>query len=113
MTFAAHDAIKTGWILVSDTAWPGYDIVPRCIMAGCTMLISEAANQGGASGPGDCTLTGVPARTDSRTQGARSGSQLAIKGRLPWNRSTSAPWHSIIHCMACFAFWFGCMHCRH
>jgi len=43
--FAAHDAIKNGWILISDTAWPGYDIVPRYIMAGYTMLISEGANQ--------------------------------------------------------------------
>ena len=47
VTFAAHDAMKHGWILVSDTAWPGYDIVPRYIMAGYTMLISEAANQWG------------------------------------------------------------------
>lgn len=45
VTFAAHDARKNGWILVSDTAWPGYEIVPRYIMAGYTMLISEAANQ--------------------------------------------------------------------
>lgn len=45
VAFAAHDAIKNGWILVSDTAWPGYDIVPRYIMAGYTILISEAANQ--------------------------------------------------------------------
>ena len=45
VTFAAHDAIRNGWILVSDTAWPGYETVPKYIMAGYTMLIFEAANQ--------------------------------------------------------------------
>jgi diaminopropionate ammonia-lyase len=43
--FAAQDATKNGWIIVSDTAWPGYEIVPRYIMAGYTMLIAEAADQ--------------------------------------------------------------------
>ncbi len=47
VTFAAHDARRNGWILVSDTAWSGYETVPRYIMAGYTMLISETTNQWG------------------------------------------------------------------
>jgi diaminopropionate ammonia-lyase len=30
------------WTLISDTAWPGYETVPRHIMLGYTMLMAEA-----------------------------------------------------------------------
>jgi diaminopropionate ammonia-lyase len=42
---AKHAAERNGWIVISDTAWPGYETVPRYIMAGYTMLIAEAAQQ--------------------------------------------------------------------
>jgi diaminopropionate ammonia-lyase len=42
---AAREAERNGWILVSDTAWPGYEAVPRYIMAGYTMLMAEVARQ--------------------------------------------------------------------
>jgi diaminopropionate ammonia-lyase len=45
VALAADDARKNGWIMVSDTAWPGYETVPRYIMAGYTMLVSEASEQ--------------------------------------------------------------------
>jgi diaminopropionate ammonia-lyase len=32
-----------GWTIVSDTAWPGYDTIPRWIMAGYTEIFEEAA----------------------------------------------------------------------
>jgi len=42
---AARDAEAHGWTLISDTAWPGYETIPRYIMAGYTMLMIEAASQ--------------------------------------------------------------------
>jgi diaminopropionate ammonia-lyase len=42
---AAADADRYGWVLVSDTSWPGYELVPRHIMAGYTILFAEAAHQ--------------------------------------------------------------------
>jgi len=41
----ARDAEAQGWVLISDTAWPGYEEVPRLIMTGYTMLMIEAAEQ--------------------------------------------------------------------
>jgi diaminopropionate ammonia-lyase len=42
---AASAAQARNCILISDTSWPGYEIVPRHIMAGYTMLMAEAATQ--------------------------------------------------------------------
>jgi diaminopropionate ammonia-lyase len=38
----ARDADTHGWLVISDTAWPGYETVPRLIMAGYTMMMIEA-----------------------------------------------------------------------
>jgi diaminopropionate ammonia-lyase len=38
----ARDANAHGWLVISDTAWPGYETIPRLIMAGYTMLMIEA-----------------------------------------------------------------------
>jgi diaminopropionate ammonia-lyase len=48
---AAEDARQHGWTVISDTSWPGYEVVPRYIMAGYTILLEEAAKQWGASIP--------------------------------------------------------------
>ena len=42
---AAAHAASTGATIVSDTAWPGYETVPRDVMAGYTRLFSEASTQ--------------------------------------------------------------------
>jgi diaminopropionate ammonia-lyase len=42
---AASYAKASGGVIVSDTGWPGYDVIPRYIMAGYTMLLAEAAAQ--------------------------------------------------------------------
>jgi diaminopropionate ammonia-lyase len=42
---AAQQAEVHNWTLVSDTAWPGYETVPRDIMAGYTMLLEEVCQQ--------------------------------------------------------------------
>ncbi|MDX2030547.1 MAG: diaminopropionate ammonia-lyase [Blastocatellia bacterium] len=39
---AAADAAARGWLVVSDTAWPGYEEIPRWIKAGYTRVIDEA-----------------------------------------------------------------------
>ena len=47
----ARDAEAFGWTIVSDTAWAGYETIPRWIMAGYTQLMDEAASQWGAAPP--------------------------------------------------------------
>ena len=42
---AADDARANGWIVVSDTSWPGYEQIPRWIKAGYTRVMMEAANE--------------------------------------------------------------------
>lgn len=40
---ATADASTHGWVVVSDTAWPGYEAIPRLIMLGYTRLMEESA----------------------------------------------------------------------
>ena len=42
----AADAHANGWTIVSDTAWDGYEDIPRWIMAGYTRILDEAAAAG-------------------------------------------------------------------
>jgi diaminopropionate ammonia-lyase len=42
---ASAHGVDTGATVVSDTAWPGYDEIPRSIMAGYTRIVSEATAQ--------------------------------------------------------------------
>jgi diaminopropionate ammonia-lyase len=42
---AAAHAARTGATVVSDTSWPGYDEIPRWIMAGYTQIFEEAYAQ--------------------------------------------------------------------
>ncbi len=56
---AAEDAARYGWLVVSDTSWPGYEEVPRQIMLGYTRLMDEAEHDWGRRGPPDVVL--VPA----------------------------------------------------
>lgn len=37
----AADAARHGWMIISDTSWPGYDEIPRLIMLGYTHLVDE------------------------------------------------------------------------
>ena len=41
----ARDAEAHGWVIVSDTSWPGYDEIPRRIMLGYTRLVDEIGDQ--------------------------------------------------------------------
>jgi diaminopropionate ammonia-lyase len=43
---AAKAADENGWTIVSDTSWPGYDLIPRDVMQGYAVLALEAEVQG-------------------------------------------------------------------
>lgn len=34
-----------GWIIVSDTSWPGYERIPRLVMQGYTAMVAEALSR--------------------------------------------------------------------
>ena len=42
---AAKNAEKYGWVMVQDTAWDGYEAIPRKIMQGYTTMAREAYEQ--------------------------------------------------------------------
>lgn len=39
---SASMAEKHGWVVVSDTAWPGYESIPLSVMQGYTVMIGQA-----------------------------------------------------------------------
>lgn len=47
---AADAAEKNGWVLIQDTAWTGYETIPRQIMEGYTTLACEIGEQLAACG---------------------------------------------------------------
>ena len=53
---AADDAARTGALVVSDTSWPGYELVPRDIMLGYTRVMDEAAAAWAGQGPPDLMI---------------------------------------------------------
>jgi diaminopropionate ammonia-lyase len=42
---AAEDAAANGWVVVSDTSYPGYMDIPRDVMQGYTVMVDEAARR--------------------------------------------------------------------
>lgn len=53
---AAEAAAVNDWLVVSDTAWPGYEQIPHWIKLGYTRLIAEAARQWPKDAPPDVVL---------------------------------------------------------
>ena len=47
------EARANGWTIISDTAWPGYERIPRLIMLGYTRMLDEISNQQSAIGNQD------------------------------------------------------------
>jgi diaminopropionate ammonia-lyase len=43
---AAAAAETNGWVVVSDTSWPGYETIPKDVMQGYALLPMECAAQG-------------------------------------------------------------------
>ncbi|HEX2117036.1 MAG TPA: diaminopropionate ammonia-lyase, partial [Alphaproteobacteria bacterium] len=48
---AARDADANGWIVVSDTSYPGYTEIPRDVMQGYTVMMDEALAQWPGAAP--------------------------------------------------------------
>ena len=46
----SQDARRNGWVIVSDTAWEGYEDIPKWVMQGYTTMLSEAQEQLAAQG---------------------------------------------------------------
>jgi diaminopropionate ammonia-lyase len=42
---AARVATENGWTIVSDTSWPGYELIPGMVMQGYTAMVREALRQ--------------------------------------------------------------------
>jgi diaminopropionate ammonia-lyase len=53
---SASDARIKGWIMISDTSWPGYEEIPRRIMAGYTRLLDEAESEWSPEPPPDIVV---------------------------------------------------------
>ncbi|MGB9898856.1 diaminopropionate ammonia-lyase, partial [Thermanaerothrix sp.] len=45
-----EDAQRYGWVVISDTAWEGYEDIPKWVMQGYTTMLSEAQEQLAAQG---------------------------------------------------------------
>lgn len=67
---AARIAEQPGHILVQDTAWEGYEIVPGWIVEGYATMFSEIDDQIAERGLGKADLVVVPAGVGSLLQGA-------------------------------------------
>ena len=119
VAMAARRAKEEGWFVVSDTAYPGYEEVPRYIMQGYTVMAREAVAQlgeenhpthlflqagvGGMAaavtgffweefGPGRPTVTVVePAEADCLLETALSGRLNPSRGSL----------RTAMSCLAC------------
>lgn len=44
---AAQAAADNGWVVVSDTSWPGYETIPKDVMQGYAVMAMEVERQGG------------------------------------------------------------------
>ncbi len=53
---AAVDASTHGWMVIADTSWPGYEEIPRWIMAGYSWMLEEAATQWEPGPPPDVVI---------------------------------------------------------
>lgn len=66
--FAQKQAEENGWVLVQDTAWPGYEKIPTYIMQGYLTMAYEAVQQLGDKKPTHIFLqAGVGAMSGSLT----------------------------------------------
>lgn len=54
----ALEAKKVGWTVISDTSWPGYEEIPRSVMAGYSVLTQEILEQMGRAVPTHVFLQG-------------------------------------------------------
>ncbi len=75
LALAQADSQANGWWVVSDTAYPGYEEIPRFVMQGYTVMVREALTQ----------LPGGRPPTHVFVQGGVGGLAGAVAGFL-WER---------------------------
>ncbi len=78
---AAEDAAAAGWIVVSDTSYPGYLDIPRQVMLGYTVMVEEIVEQ----------LAGGPPPTHLFLQGGVGGLAAAVAARSWQHRGDARP----------------------
>lgn len=77
----AEDAERHGWTIVSDTAWPGYEDIPRRIMVGYTRIVDEIREAWPHDAPPDVVL--VPAGVGGLLGAVASACQFIWDDRRP------------------------------
>jgi diaminopropionate ammonia-lyase len=77
------DARNNGWTIVSDTAWPGYERIPRLIMLGYTRMLDEIREQ--------ASVSGEPAFDAIFVQGGVGGLLCAMASWCAFHRREDPP----------------------
>lgn len=78
---AAHEARHQGWQVISDTSWSEYEEIPRWIMLGYTMLMTEAEIQWSPKPPPDVVFV----------QAGVGGLACAVVSWLCWRYGRKRP----------------------
>lgn len=77
---AAAEAGSNGWTIVSDTSYPGYTEIPRWVMCGYTVMMSEIVDQCGGRPP---THIFVPAGVGGLAAAVAAFSALTFGAERP------------------------------
>lgn len=78
-----RDAGRHGWTIVSDTAWPGYERIPRLIMLGYTHMLDEIREQRAGTREGEFDAIFV--------QGGVGGLLCAVASWCAFHRPANPP----------------------
>ena len=81
---AARQADAQGWLVLSDTSWPGYTEVPRDIMQGYRLMMDEAADQWTGAPPTHVFIQGG-------VGGAAAAVSVQLRSRFPAVRTQRQP----------------------
>jgi diaminopropionate ammonia-lyase len=81
---ASRVAEERGWIVVSDTSWPGYERIPSFVMQGYTALLSEALRE----------LPELP--THVFVQAGVGGIAAAVAGHLLLRLNEKRPFFTVV-----------------
>ena len=74
MAAAAEAAERNGWVLLSDSSWPGYIDLPRRVMEGYLQMIAEAAD----------TMPGAPSHIFLQAGVGGMAAAVAAYARAHW-----------------------------
>jgi diaminopropionate ammonia-lyase len=77
------EAGANGWAIISDTAWPGYERIPRLIMLGYTRLLDEMREPGAGSREPECDFLFI--------QGGVGGLLCAMASWCAFHRRENPP----------------------